>query len=535
MPHPEMTPRKIDRGWQPHKEQDSQRAVSQKRWSQSKPRDEADPKKGRTESEGKPGKVQVSFDWSMTGIQKPAPKPDSQPPSSKQNVTGASMRSAVAKESQKHATRTDLSRNPNAQLGNPEKREIKEKSHRWIESRMKHLDPAGYMEEINSLRYFGRNAGCFALQIIAIADWGRKYMDMGFRYPIPTFPQFLFTPVTDSHQSGSQVPVKLSQLHNPRGHVHHRSREAWKWMVAVLQFWGDEASTADSIVYGGCECPVSALAEYIMNTINLGLEPGSKITWEDVVTQTPWMAKRLKGMMAAQEMTVRCQALPVPDESSELEVVLEKKYFEQLLRPKGRGKLLAENPTSPSHKPLPPSPGLTKVSRGETLKLHLKRATQGDVWSIEDPGQREGHPSQSLQETSTQQEGGQTVQPGRSPLTSELLALGEELTEVLDYEDVEENDPGIPDLEIAQAVAHIPPADAFADVEMMESQPPLGFEPEVSRSRYDVNLVCSSPTELGLTSPVTVMENEMLDGATSRTPGAGQPGAKEDPSHAEEN
>ena len=60
-PRPEMTPRKIDHGQQPHKEQEPQRAVSQKRQSQSRPHDEADPKKGRTESEGKPGKIQVSI------------------------------------------------------------------------------------------------------------------------------------------------------------------------------------------------------------------------------------------------------------------------------------------------------------------------------------------------------------------------------------------------------------------------------------------------------------------------------------------
>ena len=52
-----------------------------------------------------------------------------------------------------------------------------------------------------------------------------------------------------------------------------------------------------------------------------------------------------------------------------------------------------------------------------------------------------GHPSQTPQETSKPQEGEQTVRPGCSPLTSELLAPDEELTEVLDYEDVEENDP----------------------------------------------------------------------------------------------
>ena len=237
-PHPEMTPHKIDHGWQPHKEQETQWAVSQKRRSQSWPRDEADPKKGRTESEEKPGKIQVSIDWSTTGIQKPVSKPDSRAPSSKSNVSGTGMRSTMAKESQKHAsvprTKTDLSRTPNTQLGDLEKREIKEKPHRWIEARVRCLDPASYMEEINSLRCFGRNASCFALQIVAIADWGRKYTDVGFRYPIPAFPQFLFTPMMDSHQGGAQVPVKPSHLHNPRGDVHLRSREAWKWMVVVL-------------------------------------------------------------------------------------------------------------------------------------------------------------------------------------------------------------------------------------------------------------------------------------------------------------
>ena len=287
-PRPEMMPRKIDCGRLPHKEQDTQWAVSQKCRSQSRPRDEADPKKGRTESEGKPGKIQVGIDWSTTGIQKPTSKLDSHPPSSKSNISGTGVKSAMAKESQKHASarqaKANLSRNPNAQLGDPEKWEIKEKPHRWIEVRVRCLDPAGYMEEINSLQCFGRNAGCFALQIVAIADWGWKYMDVGFWFPIPMFPQFLFTPVMNSHQGTAQVPVKPSHLHNPRGDVRLRSREAWKWMVAVLQFWGDEASAADGIVYGGREHPVSTLTEYILNTINPGLDSGSKITWDDVVT-----------------------------------------------------------------------------------------------------------------------------------------------------------------------------------------------------------------------------------------------------------
>ena len=84
------------------------------------------------------------------------------------------------------------------------------------------------MEEINSMRYFRRNASSFALEIVAIADWGWKFMDVGLNYPIPTFPQYLFTPLPKSHQGGSQVPIKPSQLNLPGGYMCDRSREAWK-------------------------------------------------------------------------------------------------------------------------------------------------------------------------------------------------------------------------------------------------------------------------------------------------------------------
>ena len=93
-----------------------------------------------------------------------------------------------------------------------------------------------------------------------------------------------------------------------------------------------------------------------------------------------------------------------------------------------------------------------------------------------------------------QPESGQTVWPGHSPLTSELLAPDEELTEVLEYEDVEENDLGVPDPEIAQAVAHIPQADAFADVEMQESQPPPALNRRLAGP--GMMLTWSTPTPL---------------------------------------
>ena len=464
------------------------------------------------------------------------------------------MKSAVARGSQKHTSsgsqdRTDgqqgrasctSSSGHNKQLGDPEKKELRDRPHRWIESWVKRLDPAGYMEEIHSMHYFGRNASFFTLQIMAIADWGRKFMDVGLNHPIPAFPDFLFTLLPESHQGRAQVHVRPSQVRAPGGDVRDKCREAWKWMVTLLQFWGDEASSTDGIVYGGCERPVSALAKSFFNTINPGLEPGSKVSWDDVVIRTPWMAKRLHGMMAAQEKTVRHQALPQPGESSDLELTLERRYSEHVLSlSMGRGKLVTKKPTTPGPKPITSPPGLTKAGRGDLL-LHLKKATQGEGWTHmeqKDSGPNVGCPYQTPKEADKPQEGEQAVQPDRSPLTSELLALGEELIRDLDYEDVQEADLGLtPDPEIVQAVAHIPQTDAWADVEMQESHSPPGFEPEVSRSGYDVNLVHTNPSEPGSASLVTAGEDKMLDEvAISRTPGAGRLGTDENPDRTEDN
>ena len=182
-------------------------------------------------------------------------------------------------------------------------------------------------------------------------------------------------------------------------------------MVAVLQFWGDEASTADGIIYGGHIRPISALVEYVLNTINPGLDSGSKITWDDVVTQTPWMAKRLHGMTAAQELTVRHQALPVSGESSELEVVLEKKYSEQVLHPKGRGKLVTENPTTPGPKPVTSSPRIDQNWARRDPQATFEEGPRVEGWSVEmgNSGPSVRHQSQTPPEKNEPQESEETV------------------------------------------------------------------------------------------------------------------------------
>ena len=68
------------------------------------------------------------------------------------------------------------------------------------------------------------------------------------------------------------------------------------------------------------------------------------------------------------------------------------------------------------------------------------------------------------------------------------------------------------------------------DIDMEDAT--SGFEPKVSCSGYDVNLVWhSGNTAPGSTSPVTAQENQLLDEDTglARAPGTGRPGTEENP------
>ena len=172
-PRPEMTPQKVERGCQSSHTagQEPPRSTSQKRHSQSRPRDEVDSKKGCTEGNGRSSKVQVGIDWSNTGIQKPVSKPDPRHPSFKPDPSGASSNqqpwvksSVVPKGSQKQSS--SHSAPPRSQepsegqsrkassktsgLTESEKLELKEKPYCWIVAQIHHLDPKGYMEEIHS-------------------------------------------------------------------------------------------------------------------------------------------------------------------------------------------------------------------------------------------------------------------------------------------------------------------------------------------------------------------------------------------------
>ena len=278
-----------------------------------------------------------------------------------------------------------------------------------------------------------------------------------------------------------QVPNKPDYLFKPGGDVRGKCSEAWIWMVTILQFWTDEASIADGDLFGGRSHPVSTLAEYVMTTVNPILPPGYKVTWDHVITCTPWMKKRLFGLTSEEERRMHCQPIPVVGISSVLEVTMEKCYNECIMDTAAQQKK-KEQQEKPGPKSTPSSkPTLAKgKGYGKALKIHLKKAAPGQGWTPvppKDDGTNVGKPYEAPQ----CQKNMEASQAGHSPLTDELLTPGEDLTTVLDGYDIPEEH------ELAQAISSILPRMDTVDVEMEEANVTTGFEPEVGRMGYDVN------------------------------------------------
>ena len=140
------------------------------------------------------------------GIQKPVSKPDPRHLSFKPDLskTGEDQQprlklAVVPKGSQKsggpHGTLSGSreqsigqggrTSNKTSSLTDLEKIELKEKPYHWIPAWVNRLDPKGYVEEIHSFRNFNQKSKTFALEVIAIADWGRKCFDVGLHSGVP--------------------------------------------------------------------------------------------------------------------------------------------------------------------------------------------------------------------------------------------------------------------------------------------------------------------------------------------------------------
>ena len=367
-----MTPCKIERGRQHgHGSETSEKPASrsqsgQKRRSVSRGCDEVDSKKEKKDggsvatTGGKDRRVTVGIHWHTTAIEKPARK-SSQHPSFKPDRSGTSksppepkVKSAVVAKSS--STRTNKAtetsgrhsqtpaRSPQKKIdkrqGPPgfkskdreqaEKEFVRDQAHHWVTARANRLDPKGYIEETRSLKFFRHHQVLYGLEMVAIIDWAREYLDLGMVHPLPILPPYLFSSFVASRQMANSPMTKDESVFSPTDDIRERFKRGWVLTAAVLQFWTDEQSILDGVLNGGRVCPTSALAHYVMRKLNLVVPKDLVITWDQVVERTPWVGKRLDSSEDENHAISR-QPIPIPGAASDLELAMEACYKQQVV------------------------------------------------------------------------------------------------------------------------------------------------------------------------------------------------------------
>ena len=296
----------------------------------------------------------VGIDWRTAAIERPARK-TSQHPSFKPDHGGTSksppepkIKSAVIAKGASKATGTSgcRSRTParspqkDRRQGPPgfkskdreqaEKEFVRDQAHHWVANRANRLDPEGYIEETKSLKFFGHHQVLYGLEMVAIIDWAREYLDLGMVHPLPILPLYLFSSFVASRQTANSPMTKDKSIYSPTDDIRERFKRGWILTAAVLQFWTDEQSILDGVLNGGRVRPTSALAQYVMNKLNPVVPEDLMITWDQVVERTPWVGKCLSCSEDESRAILR-QPLPVPGEASELELATEASYRRQVV------------------------------------------------------------------------------------------------------------------------------------------------------------------------------------------------------------
>ena len=128
---------------------------------------------------------------------------------------------------------------------------------------------------------------------MAIIDWARKYLDLGMIHPLPMLPQYLFSSFVASHQTVNTPLKRDESLYDPMDDVREKLRWGWVLVAAVFQFWTNEQLILQGVINGSRIWPTSALAQYVMRSLNPVVSEDLRITWDQVVDRTPWIRKCL--------------------------------------------------------------------------------------------------------------------------------------------------------------------------------------------------------------------------------------------------
>ena len=163
----------------------------------------------------------------------------------------------------------------------------------YLEERQHQILPEEHQPEIHSLRFFGSGVEGATIEVLALIDWAAKFVEIS-RSPVPEILGFLRRPFIKGKLVKHPIPDDPAESIHKEKCIRTKAQKAWTYLCALLQFWTDEATTeSGDVMYGGRRSPANPMIARIQATLNPSFGDHFKITWASIAVSTSWTQSRL--------------------------------------------------------------------------------------------------------------------------------------------------------------------------------------------------------------------------------------------------
>ena len=134
---------------------------------------------------------------------------------------------------------------------------------------------------------FGDQAQKFAVEVLAIIEWGTQHWKLQETFPVPVIPRWLQMPEFTQTMTLLRGELPLMPMGGHLEDIRMRCPVMWSWMAVLLQYWQDHMTP---YLYGGRFCCISDLVATVIRDINLWLPHQVHFGWGYVaMNATLWI------------------------------------------------------------------------------------------------------------------------------------------------------------------------------------------------------------------------------------------------------
>ena len=131
-------------------------------------------------------------------------------------------------------------------------------------------------EAVKCLSAFGDQAQKFAVEVLAIIEWGTQHWKLQETFPVPVIPRWLRTPEFTQTTTPLRGELPLMPMGGHIEDIRVRCPAMWSWMAILLQYWQDHLTPC---LYGGRFRRISDLAATVIRDINPWLPHQARFGW----------------------------------------------------------------------------------------------------------------------------------------------------------------------------------------------------------------------------------------------------------------